>query len=429
MQRKGRRDAASRGPGGGESSRKASGRVLLLQGPVGRFFSALQEQLETEGCVVRRITFSPADRIFSPGRAVSFAGGPGQWEAAFAGLVEDFAPDVVVLFGSTRPAHVVAREICGARGIPVLSLEEGYIRPGFFTAEWGGNNADSPLSGRGPADGYRSPPRKGRDFRGFAPMARHAALHYLVRTLFSSRRERALFHRPVYPLGELSGWIRNIWRRLRLARKQEARAGELIGRHSGRFFLVPLQVPTDANLQGAACGWSSRRLIETAVASFARHAAADCRLVFKIHPLARGHGSTVRDILEAARGNGISDRIDVLETGPLGPLARHCAGMITINSTSGLSAIAHGRPLMVVGRAVYSNSEFAICANGKPDFDRFWAGAPVAPEGRRKAFLSWISDHALLPGDFYARAGQAVAVKAMARKIGEKIRGGDHEGG
>ncbi len=184
---------------------------------------------------------------------------------------------------------------------------------------------------------------------------------------------------------------------------------------------MPLQVPTDANLQGAASGWTTRRLVDSVLASFAMHAPADCRLVFKIHPMARGHGRMAGEIRSVAAGNGIGDRVDVMETGSLGRLTHHCAGMITINSTSGLAAIAHGRPLLVVGRAVYAHPALATCAEGCPDFDGFWSGGFVAPEEMRNGFLAGIARQALLPGDFYAPEGRRTAVKAVLRRLEEPL--------
>ncbi len=248
-------------------------------------------------------------------------------------------------------------------------------------------------------------------------MARHGGVHYAARSLFSCGRERQFFHREINPAAEVLGWIRNGWKSLSRAREDADLCRALISDYDRRFFLVPLQVPTDANLQGAACGWTMRRLVDATLVSFAAHAPKDCRLVFKVHPMARGHGRMEREIRSVAQGNGVSDRVDILETGMLGQLTRHCAGMITINSTSGLAAINHGRPLLVIGRSVYSRPELATCAFGEPDFRRFWVSGFVAPKDLRKSFLSTIARKALLPGDFYGHRGRRVAIRAIVAKL------------
>jgi len=400
------------------------GRLLLLQGPVGPFFDELSCAAKASGYEVLRYTFNPADRLFAGTDAHSFRGDIADWEREFPKVVSDFAPDVVVIFGSSRPAHMIARNICAARGVAVLSLEEGYLRPGFVTAEWGGNNADSPLAGRLPPCPVPGPEAKGRSFRGLGPMSRHGALHYALRSIASNKQERSFFHRDIDILHEAMGWTRNAWKSLLHSSADRRLCEKLTSDCAERYFLIPLQVPTDANLQGAACGWTVRRLVDTALASFAASAPKTHRLVFKVHPMARGHGRMARNIRSVAAGNGIADRVDILETGALGGLARSCAGMITINSTSGLAAIAYGRPLLVVGRAVYSHPELATCADGNPDFEAFWAGGHVAPEDVRRSYLSWIAREALLPGCFYAARGRSLAARAILEKISVATQSG-----
>lgn len=157
----------------------------------------------TSGFDVARITFNPADRIFCRKDAIAYRGDIGNWERDFQDILATSSPDIVLMFGSSRPGHVIARRICEIRGIPVLSLEEGYIRPGFITAEWGGNNADSPLAGTAFPPAASPPQLQGRDFNGLRPMLRHGALHYAVRSLLSRRSERNFFHREIHPGQEL----------------------------------------------------------------------------------------------------------------------------------------------------------------------------------------------------------------------------------
>src|SRR5690606_36971094 len=114
---------------------------------------------------------------------------------------------------------------------------------------------------------------------------------------------------------------------------------------------------------------------------------------------------------------GVEKRVDVIDTGSLGLLTRHCAGMITINSTSGLSAIYHGAPLMVVGQAFYANEALATCARGKPDFDAFWTGGHVADAQLRQTYLAWLRKVSLRAGDFYVREGMELACQGVLETI------------
>ncbi|NKC05267.1 hypothetical protein HED55_25260 [Ochrobactrum haematophilum] len=89
--------------------------------------------------------------------------------------------------------------------------------------------------------------------------------------------------------------------------------------------------------------------------------------------------------------------------------------MITINSTSGFSAIHHGVPLLVIGDAVYANKDIATCAFGNPDFDSFWKGGPVAHARLRKRYISWVRTCCLRPGDFspHTALKQAARLSSM----------------
>lgn len=396
-------------------------RILLLQGPVGPFFSRLQAVLESGNHDVRRVCFHAGDGVFAPRRnKIRFAGGVDEWRDWIRDYLSVARIDCIVLFGAERPAHRIARAAAQLQGIRVISLEEGYLRPGFVTIEEGGNNAGSPIAGRPPPPDFDAgiaavPPAT--DYRGLRAMCWYSTVHYALRTLSQTRRRRELFHRRFSALPEVFRWARNGWRRILHANRNFTAIQKLLEHHDARYFLVPLQVAADTNLQVAAAGWTSERLIAETLSSFARHAGQQTRLVFKIHPLERGHASHAPLIRATAAQLGVAERVDVIDTGSLGLLARHAAGMITINSTSGLSAIHHGIPLLVIGRAIYANPRLAICANGAPDFDTFWTAQHVASAAERRNYLAWLRQEALAPGDFYAADGIERACEAVLARL------------
>lgn len=384
-------------------------RVILLQGPVGPFFRHLQQHLELSGLNVWRICFNAGDRLYAPRRnRIDFAGSLEEWEAWFAAFLAEGKFTQIILFGSSRPAHRVARTVAKAAGVEVLSLEEGYIRPGYVTVERDGNNADSPIAGKLPPQDFVPPPEPQgdvTDYNSFRAMAAHAALYYLIRELFSTRKERWLFHRRISLIPEIGYWIRNAWRRVAGQGRNFATIQHLLEHHHHRYFLIPLQVAADSQMGEAARGWTTPRLIAETIASFARSAPRGYRLVFKIHPMERGRSNDRRFIMQAAEALGIGPQVDVIDTGSIGLLTRHSAGMITINSTSGLSAIYHGVPLMVLGDAIYRNEALAVCATEPTAFNEFWT---IGHSGQRKTrvkYLSWIRTDCLVPGDFYAARG------------------------
>lgn len=368
-----------------------------------------------------RVSFNGGDRWFAGNISrIDFSGSLEEWEKWLRAFAAGAEIDRFILFGSSREIHLVARNVAMDLGVGVLSLEEGYIRPGFVTAEFVGNNADSPLAGMLPPTDFvgTTEPQAGEAYSSFAAMCRSAGIYYVARTLLSGLGTRPLFHRRFNAFVEPFLWGRNFWRSLTRKGRDFYTIEKLLEHFDKKFFLVPLQVPSDAQMRVASRGWDSQRLITEVMASFAKKGPGDHRLVFKVHPLERGHSDVRRSVQQMAKAFGVSDRVDVIENGSLGLLTRHSAGMITINSTSGLSAIFHGVPLMVIGDAIYANDRLATVARGTPNFDRFWTEGFVGDAQLRRRYLRWLRKQALVPGDFYGAEGIEVACKGIVKKAG-----------
>ena len=396
-------------------------RIVLLQGPVGPFFRELKDALDQARCDVWRISFSAGDRLFARrDKLIRFRGDLSDWECWFADFCDVAEIDSLVLFGAERPVHRVARKVAEAKDVEVVSLEEGYIRSGFISVEDRGNNAASPLAGRLPPPGFVPDPscaERGGEFRALGRKSLYGLAYYAAQTLLTFGASRQLFHRPMRALPEIFCWVRNGWRRLVDQSRNFIKIQQLLEHCDGRYFIVPLQVEADMQMKGAALGWTHPKLISALLKSFARHAPPDCRLVFKVHPLERGHHSHGALIADTAEAYGIRDQVDVIDTGSMGLMTRHAAGMITINSTSGFSAIHHGVPLLVVGAALYAHPELATCAMGAPDFDSFWSKRYVASAEVRRNYLAWIREEALVPGDFYDPEGVQTACRGILGKL------------
>lgn len=395
-------------------------RVLLLQGPVGPFFKVLQSRLLQDGIDAWRICFNAGDLAFSSRKnRITFMGSLRQWRDWLNEILASDTIDTIVLFGSERPAHIVARELASTFGVRVISLEEGYIRPGYVTLEESGNNASSPVAGRLPPENYSSAyDGSGKtDFKSFRKMSIYGAIYYAIRTLFSFGKHRELYHRPISALPEMFYWARNAERRVLGQSNNFSTIQTLLEYWNKKYYIIPLQVAVDANLQASALDWDSVRLISTAIRSFSQSAPKDTRLVFKIHPMERGHNNFGPLIRSTAAALGVGDRVDVIDIGSMGLLARHAAGMITINSSSGLSAIFHGTPLLVIGKAIYAHPELAICAHGNPDFDSFWSSNHVAEAPFRHRYLAWLKEECLIPGDYYAPHGMTLLCDGVLKSL------------
>jgi capsular polysaccharide export protein len=402
---------------------KNCARVIFLQGPVGNFFRRAQEYLNASGFEAWRVCFNAGDRLYSPSdRVLNFSGSQEAWRSWFTEILIENGFDAVVLFGAERLIHRIAAECAQAQGIPVLCLEEGYVRPGYVTMEFGGNNWRSPLAGKLPPPEFagtrRNGPKAVVSSSSFSAMAWSAFQYFTIRALVSTPGERKLFHKQKRTLvSEGFYWFKNYYRKFAHVGRNYRISERLLEYHDKRFYIVPLQVHDDMQLGRAANAWNNQKLILKTIVSFARNAPMDHQLVFKVHPMERGHTRDWNFIRQVSALNDVRDRVHVLDGGSLGLLTRHSAGMITINSTSGLSAIHHGVPLAVMGQAIYRHPDLAFCVQRGRDLDRFWSEGFVAPAEMRDRYLSWIQHECLAGGDFYAKDGIEAAITSLRVKL------------
>jgi len=396
-------------------------RFLLLQGPVGPFFAELRKALSVAGHKVKHVQFNSGDILFS-GRAdcVRFTGTFDQWESWLRFEISQNQPDVIVLFGSSRPAHKVARRLADHFGIYVLSLEEGYLRTGYVTAEQGGNNQHSPLIAWKPCASISSDIGKGvaaKPMRfSFPVMSLWGAVYYLIRDLLSHPSDEDLFHRPRHSVLPLSWpWSAHMLRRA-TAWITEFPLRRSLHENPG-FIIVPLQVANDSQIQKAARGWTTRKLVDQCLMALAQTNPRQT-VVFKLHPLECFSNKIKRMIVHRAQALGIDQtRYKILHTGRIGDLAAHSSGMVVINSTSAFSALHHGVPLLVLGDAIYRHEEIATIGANQNDILNFFQLRRAKSGEKVAAFFEAVKSQSLLPGDFYVSAGRKEAITNIVRKL------------
>ena len=403
-------------------------KILLLQGPIGPFFGKFQTYLNNNGWDAWRVTFNAGDRLYcSNEKRIDFKGKLAELKAFYLALLDRNNFQCVVVFGCERPVHRIALAACKARGVPVVSLEEGYIRPGYITVEDGGNNWRSPLAGKLPSPSLppTTKPVRRDGQSSFKVMGWHAIRYYVSHAIASSGREKRNFHRRPRVLRlPIEGlfWIRSLLRRHLNGVRNFGTFERLLEAYDKRYYVVPLQVSDDTQLGAwVANGWNNEVLILKSIDSFARSAPTGTRLVFKVHPQERGHQTRTRFIRNAAEIHGVWDRVDIVDSGSLGLLTRHSAGLITINSTAGFSAIFHGTPLGVAGRAFYTHPKLAHSISSSHQFDQFWTEAAAAPAELRHRYLNWVRTECLVEGDFYLPGELSNSMLGVVRKMEEII--------
>lgn len=385
-------------------------RILLLQGPVGGFFRQFGLWLTQQGKTVHKLNLNAGDEAFYPETLPN--------TSAYTGSYDDFPAHLqhyltlhdiqaVVCFGDTRPYHLLAKRVAAEQGISFWAFEEGYFRPSFVTLEKTGVNAYSPL----PRDAeffrqqfpllaqqeYTPPPPVAG---GFKPMAKNAVRYYFHSSRLRRKFPHYIHHRAPNIGHYINLWTRSAFKRLNYWINDLTFAKHIESGSMGRFFIVPLQVFNDSQVR-IHCDFSSvRNFLLHVLDSFANHAPPDTNLIIKHHPMDRGFIDYARDIKKFLKKHPhLKKRVVYVHDVPLPVFLRHGVGMITINSTSGLSALIHNMPVKVLGRAHYDIA--GITDQGK--LSDFWH-RPTPPDAELfHAYRMYHMNRTQIHGSFYSR--------------------------
>jgi capsular polysaccharide export protein len=398
--------------------------ILLLQGPVGGFFGHLGKGLAEIGYRVVKVHFNVADRLFDAvPSSLDFTGSLADWPTFFERLCRRYFPAVVLMFGDRRPIHAAASDVCVRLNVPVYSFEEGYIRPNYVTFEPHGNNARSLLASTFQA---ATPtdlcdvalPAIAEFGPAFWPMSRAALLYFCFVAAGRQALGGGLHHRERPLRSEAVAWGRCGIRHLISRRRDTVAQERLKGNFHKKYFVLGLQVYDDLQIKHHANGWTAETLLKAAIESFARSAPADTLLVVKQHPLDLGHRSYEKLAGDLATAAGCRDRLRYLRTGHAPTLLRHAAGLITINSTLGLSALHHHCPVLVIGNAFYAREGLAARLADFSTFDDFWSAPPQVDPALAARFRQHIVNQSQLNGSFYLRASWPLLLAQVEDRLG-----------
>lgn len=378
-------------------------RVLLLQGPMGSFFRRLADDLTSVGAQVTKVNFNGGDWLFYPRRALNYQDDLQHWPSWLHSLISERQIDLIFLFGDCRPMHQAALKVARRLGVEVGVFEEGYIRPNFVTLERFGVNGHSALLRTEPFDLAADDDAAVHDYpvgSTFSAMASQAFVYAMASHLGQPLFRHYRHHRP---LGwhEAFCWLRSAWRKAWFQWRERGIQDYLQAAVTNRYYLVPLQVFNDSQVRVHASFRDVPTFIDHVLRSFARHAPGDTVLVFKHHPMDRGHAWYGGLIDQLARLEGLQGRVLYIHDQHLPTLLEHSKGVVVINSTVGLSALHHGKPTITCGNALYDLPGLTF----QGPLDDFWtAGTLAAPEMRlyqrlRRHLIRFTQ----LNGSFYKR--------------------------
>lgn len=335
----------------------AGKKYLLLQGPMGPFFNDVANWLEILEREAVNVVFNGGDRFYCRNRHyLTYTQTPEEFPGWLKEVWKDYTFDTILCFGDCRPLHRAACIWAKAKGIRFLAFEEGYLRPHFITMEEGGVNAFSLLPREPefyrnlpdvpPAEALRLSPSACRRYI-------HAICYYVIGRYY--RHEFALYrhHKSFSPWYEARCWIRAWWRKQWYGWKQRHIMEILKTTLNQRYYLAILQVYNDSQIRNHSSYTDVRDYINDVIYSFSRKAADTDILVLKHHPMDRGHRLYAPLIKQLGKKYGVTTRVIYVHDLPMPELLTHAKGVVTINSTAGISALVHNKPLKVMGSALY----------------------------------------------------------------------------
>ncbi|WP_429328601.1 capsule biosynthesis protein [Paraburkholderia atlantica] len=391
---------------------------LALQGTASPFFSRLATALHERGHEVRRVNFCGGD--------LAYAGNTDAWNfrGQAAALSEWYVNQVkvgsftdVIMFGDCREIHRPIHPIAEAHGLRVHVFEEGYVRPHWLTLEKHGVNGRSQLP-RDPAwylDQRRgTPPSPVGKPTGYNLFERafHDIRYRAANSLFAPRFPHYRSHRPRNGFFEYAGLAARALRQRQHHKDSDQVTRELLDAKQP-YYIFPLQLNSDAQIVVHSPFNGVREAITKVLTSFATNAPADTCLVIKNHPLDTGLIDHRSHALQLARDLDITDRLRFIDAGHLPTLLDNARGAVVVNSTVGLSALHHRRPLMALGTSIYNMPGLTW----QGSLDDFWTQADEPDMALYQAFLDYVVHHTQINGDFYTKTGIAMAVAGAVQRL------------
>ena len=392
---------------------------LFLQGPISSCFDRLGRALIARGHRVRRINLHLGDQLFWRLPATHYRGRFADWRGFVARMLEQHQITDLVLHGDRRPYHIVAAEEARARGVAVIVTDLGYVRPDWITLEYDGMTTYSrfprdPDEIRALAAEFPEPelgPRFHTPFRLIAALDVAYNLGLVFgRVLYPHYRYHSICH----PFAEYAGWL---WSRAKRRFSARAIAAEKsrLQANPGSYFLVPLQLSTDFQIRAHSPYRELREAVREIVASFAASGSPK-QLVFVVHPLDNGLIGWSRFIARLARDCGVAGQVLALHGGTPVELLRNAAGVVTVNSTVGVTALHEGVPVKVLGNAVFDVAGLTC----QSLLDAFWHDPQPPDSGLMAAFLRALTGTTQIKGGYYERTSQDCAIDGIVERIEQR---------
>jgi capsular polysaccharide export protein len=392
---------------------------LFLQGPNCSFFTEIADQLEQLGHRCLRVNLCFGDWLFwRRGGALNYRGSFRNWEVFLGRLLDKEGVTEILMLGEQREYHRVATRLANERVITVVVTDFGYLRPDWITLEKNGMSRDSLLPRDSEIITKVSEQLHPLDFTpkfedNFKTMAFSEVISacgsWLFHFLYPGYRKHHLDN----PILFYCGVGFRLLRAAHFKKKADKVIDALVaGADGAPFFMFPMQMEMDFQIRAYSPYPNQTTPIREVIDSFSKNAPGNTHLVFKIHPMDPGLRNWSRIISDIAGHYGIKERVHFIDGGSLEQLLRFSSGVVTINSTVGVTALQFGKPLKVLGDAVYDIQGLVY----QGELDAFWGGKHTIDIRLRDDFLKLLVRSIQLRGVYFSKEGRWNAVKeAVAR--------------
>lgn len=391
---------------------------LMLQGGANPFFKVLGAELQALGYGVQRINFCGGDWLFWHGAdTIDYRGSQEAFGEFLIGYAKNKGFTDLIVFGDVRPLHKVAIAWACANNVRVHVMDEGHMRPHWLTFERGGTNGLSPI----PSDpkwhletareltSQDAPEKVGG---GMHLRIRYDILYNVANTLMLWRYPNYRTHRPYNIYVDYWSWIKRLIHIRADAQGANVDIDKLI-KSAQPFYLFALQLDTDTQIRVHSKFGGVPGSISAVIEDFAANAPPDTVLCIKNHPLDNAMINYRRLVADQARRLGIEERVVYVDGGDLNALIQKCLGVVLVNSTTGMSALDQGKPLIALGSAIFDMEGLTFQGSLKD----FWTALQPPNKSLFRKFCEVLLATSLINGNLYSDRGVAVGVKAAIKML------------
>lgn len=382
--------------------------ILLLQGPVGPFFSYFADFCIDNNVSVHKITFHYGEAWFYKHPQNIFKEDVHKWQKYFTDYVLQHNIQQIFLIGTHKIYHKIAIEYCKQHGIEIIVFEEGYIRSGFITVEKDGVNGNTSIP-REPNVYYSYNTKHQIRLKQTNTLNTFAKLYN--KFIFFYKYSFGLFitqwaipnykhHMPAKGIKTFIKWnkfyLSSIYHTILPFEKEKNT--KWLYENQNQYYIAILQINTDSAITEYSTYNSMGEFITEVMSSFAMHAPKHTKLIIKHHPYDRGIHDYTNIINRLTKQLHLQTRIKYIIDLHLDLGLELSLGCILINSTTGYSSIERGIKTIALSKNAVFNIK-GLTYQGS--LSSFWNSEEKPDQKLYTRFKNYVIYHSQMRGCFY----------------------------